>query len=127
MLDDTFKEPVSGRTILHWAVATRQKLKYIKDLIEAGAVVDAKDQLGATSLLHACRNGNLEIAKLFISKGAELDQAKLNGETLLCRTYLHGHRELVELLIKSGANINADSVSGPLLCLACERNDIALV
>ena len=45
-------------------------MKLIKDLIEKGATINAKDKDGTTALMTASTKGKTEIVKMLIEKGA---------------------------------------------------------
>jgi len=78
----------------------------IKDLIEKGADVEAKDKWGMTPLNLACRNKSLELAKLLLDKGADV-MAKVGfGDrwTPLHRASDGNAIKIVKLLIERGAD-----------------------
>ena len=84
----------------------------VKDFIEHGGLVDAKDERGWT-LLHQAAAGNHEdIAELLIEKGADVN-AKGNWDwTSLHFATEDGYMEIAQLLIAAGAEINARDGGG---------------
>ncbi len=69
----------------------------IKELLDAGAKINAVDQVRRTALMHAAFRGKLEVCKLLLSRGA-FDQSKdVLGNTAL---NLSGSKELYMLFKK---------------------------
>ena len=56
-------------------------LKMVKLLLDRGARVDLKNQLGHSILMIACMNGEFNIAKLLLEKGAQIDARSNDGLT----------------------------------------------
>ncbi|MBR6435344.1 MAG: ankyrin repeat domain-containing protein, partial [Thermoguttaceae bacterium] len=59
------------RTILHYVVL-KDDLKRVKELVEHGCDVNAKDHVGVTPLHFAARNGSLKMVKLLVELGADV-------------------------------------------------------
>lgn len=82
-------------------------LQVVKDLIERGADVNARDSGGSTPLIHASRSANLEFIKYLIENGADVNARDKMGYTPLGNACdlarINGHWELVKLLIQHGA------------------------
>jgi ankyrin repeat protein len=77
----------------------------VKEFLDAGTDVNAKDK-GRFSTLHfAVGGGHTEIVELLITKGADVN-VKDDGVTPLHFAARHGHEEIVELLITKGADVN---------------------
>jgi len=79
-------------------------LPRIKELLEQGADVNAKNGLGWTPLHYAAEKGYLEVVRLLVEKGANI-----NARTKLGMTPLHwaaekGHLYVVRFLLEAGAN-----------------------
>jgi len=89
-------------------------IESVKQHLDAGTDVNAKDTiLGTTPLHEAANNGQKEVAELLIAKGADVNaKDKQLGWTPLHRAAVGGHKEVVELLIAEGAEVNAKDNDG---------------
>lgn len=101
-----------GATIplpLHDAIEKRAPLKVIKDILDKGANINARDEYGNTPLHLATCNLYLEISRLLLDRGAEVDAKDNNGETALYSCSDNRHDEILpilQLLLDKGADIN---------------------
>jgi uncharacterized protein len=94
-----------GRSELHYA-ATAKDEKKVRQLISAGADVNAQDKQGWTPLHAAAQENAFEIAKLLIEAGAKVDVQDAHGNTQLFRavfSYKDDGRT-IELLRQVGSN-----------------------
>jgi ankyrin repeat protein len=79
--------------------AARSDLIEVKNLLEIGADVNAKDKSGITALMFASADGNKDLAALLLAKGADVDAKNNNGETALDLT---GYEDIKALLRQYG-------------------------
>ena len=90
--------------------ASRGNLRAVKELIDAGANVDAQDKQKRTALMLASQKGHLEIVKTLVNAGVALNlqsnERGYGGNTALVYACRNGHLEVVKVLIDSGANLN---------------------
>lgn len=95
-----------GTTALHWAAHWNHPVT-LEALIDAGANVNAENDLGATPLWVACADRNTGIVKRLLAAGANPDGGLHSGETLLMRCSYTGDAPAVEALLDHGADVNA--------------------
>ena len=77
---------------------------------------------GATPLMFAAMNGNVEAVQILINVGCNLDkQDTISGWTALLQATYHGHTEVVLQLLHAGADVNIEAHNG------CNAIDIALL
>jgi ankyrin repeat protein len=65
------------------AAAKAGKTAKVRDLIKAGASVNAKDDKGKTALMWAARNGRTKTVETLIDKGADVNAKDDEGMTAL--------------------------------------------
>ncbi|MFH1285562.1 MAG: ankyrin repeat domain-containing protein [Candidatus Micrarchaeota archaeon] len=83
----------------------------VKELIEKGADVNAKEKYGWTVLMLAALNGSLQTAELLIKKGADVNAKDANGTTVLMAV-AWDDMQIARLLIANGADVNAKDKDG---------------
>ena len=94
-----------GRTAL--LVATHgNQLAAAKALIEAGADVNAKDNIDDSPYLYAGARGLNDILRLTLLHGADLKSTNRYGGTALIPAAERGHVETVQMLIDAGVDVN---------------------
>ncbi len=97
-------DEVAGINSLMSAVVSND-INGVRFFSKAGsAAVNQRNFGGATSLLIAARQNNLEIAKILIENGADVNIADNEGWTPLMRASLVKGNELVDLLISKNAD-----------------------
>ncbi len=93
------EEDVAGITSLMSAVISGD-IDGVKFFAKSGPdLVNQKNIGGATPLLLACREGNLEIVKILIDNGANINVTDNEGWTPLMRAALAGKKDVVDLLM----------------------------
>jgi len=105
-------DPQSTR-LLDMSRQTESDHASIKQLIAAGADVNARDRDGMTALYLASCNDNLEMVQQLVDHGAVVNVQTKEGKTPLYCAAQSGHLRIVEYLLAHGAN--------------CEARDKALV
>jgi ankyrin repeat protein len=97
---------VDGATALQWA-AHWDDVDTALALIDAGAAVDASNDLGVTPLMLAVTNRSHLIAQRLLAKGANPNARTKAGETVLMAAARAGALSVVKALIAGGATIDA--------------------
>ncbi|KAG2778909.1 hypothetical protein PC129_g1411 [Phytophthora cactorum] len=114
-------------TPLHLAVIT-EEMDVIKELLAAGAMLDAVNADGQTPLLQACLSGQLQIVRLLLNAGA--NPAHQNKQAHSPLHYLSAFcrdRQLLRDIIANGADVNAKSMklNTPMHFAAMNGNEVA--
>ena len=84
-------------TALHAAVSSNQK-QIVEWLIEAGADVNARQQVDYTPLMGAAANARIEIMELLLAHGADRTMKTTDGKTPADLAREHGHDEIASRL-----------------------------
>jgi ankyrin repeat protein len=80
---------------------------------EKDANIDAKGKGGATPLILAASNGNIEVVKFLVSKGADVNvRDNVRDNTPLSDAAFSGNLTVVEFLVSKGANVNTKNDEG---------------
>ncbi len=100
-----------GPALLHMAV-WRGRAEEIKELLSAGAQLDARDEKGRTPLHEAAFWGRVEAIKALLSAGAQLDARDKYGNTPLHEAAWGGKVEAIKALLSAGAQLHARNEAG---------------
>jgi hypothetical protein len=102
--DHVVSEPATISDLLK--AAARDDISQVKNFLDDGLDVNAKNKKGWSALMVAASRGNMEILNLLIEKGAAVDEKNVQGQTPLIFAAHWGHANAVRLLIDQGANVN---------------------
>ncbi|XP_076445839.1 uncharacterized protein LOC143283483 [Babylonia areolata] len=121
----------NGHTALHFACLCPSHIASagaVLHLVQAGAAINARNELGETPLQLAAKKGHSDTAELLIRHGEDINRVDKKGRSPLVWTVANGHADTAELLIRHGADINKQDGDGksPLHRTAWHgRSDIA--
>jgi len=99
----------------------------IQFLIDTMSDVEARDDMGWTALLHACRNDRRGVAKTLLGNGASIKARANDGKTVAMLATMDGGDSLVKELVSDKASLDRKDESGwSVLFFACEfgRTDL---
>ncbi|MDQ7055680.1 MAG: ankyrin repeat domain-containing protein [Persephonella sp.] len=90
----------------------------VKELIEKGADVNARDKNNYTPLLRAVSRGNLKIVKILVEYGADINaKEKFFGYTPIHIAAMKGYTDVLIFLLKKGADPNVRDKYGIHHCI----------
>ncbi|MCP3940970.1 MAG: ankyrin repeat domain-containing protein [Desulfobacteraceae bacterium] len=119
---------VTNRSTPLWYAAQDQRLQMIQFLIDSGAEVEKKNQLGITPLMIACAQGSIKAVKLLLKNGAKINVASNDLSTPLMYACIRENLEMTKLFLLRDAQINqADDNGNTPLIFACETGNTQLV
>jgi hypothetical protein len=102
-----------GRSSCLKIAACKGHLDICRLLIDKGAQVNTKDEVGSTPLHYAAMHGRIEIVRLLCDHGADIEASDNDGCTPLHFATLNGNISVVKELIEvRNADINARNVNG---------------
>jgi ankyrin repeat protein len=115
VVEATQSEPTTAKApdiSIHQA-AEDGNIEAVKQYLDGGVDVNAKDKLGWTPMFYAAFSGRKEIAELLIAKGADVNaKSKFGSQIPLYFAAQSGYKEIAELLIENGADVNAKNDRG---------------
>ena len=71
----------------------------VKELIRAGADINAKNKDGNTALHFALKNGNIDVSRFLVKKGADYQAVNNKGETPMEIAVEKGYETVLELMM----------------------------
>jgi ankyrin repeat protein len=91
----------------------------VRQLIQSGAVVNAKDQSGVTALYKTVVSGSSVIAKMLLDAGADPNVTTRSGTTPLMGAAWTLNRAIVRVLLDHGADVNLHEKDGRTALIDC--------
>src|ERR671919_41370 len=85
----------------------------IRQLIDAGMDVDARDRYGQTGLMLAAHAGEREVVEVLIEHGARLDVTAKFSLSALMLAVIAGHEEVARVLARAGADLSLRGSGAP--------------
>ncbi len=93
-----------GHTDLTYA-AGRDEIAKVKELLDAGAIIDERDSCGGTALHAAAGRASPELIRLLVERGADIEATNSLLETPLVYACRLGNRAAVPELLRLDANV----------------------
>ena len=109
-------EEYEGTTLLHCS-AIINKPSYVSALLDRGADIQAKTNIGRTSLMVASERGHASCISLLLDRGADIHAKDNDGRTSLMHASQLGHVSCISVLLDRGADIHAKTNNGGMTSL----------
>lgn len=94
------------------SLGTAHRLEVARQLIAAGAEVNASDNLGRTPLSVASETGDAELVSILLQAGANVEGSGKYRDTPLCIAAQRGFLEVIKVLMAAHANVKAKNTLG---------------
>ena len=119
----------NGETALMAAVTSAAPAEIVKQLLRAGANINAMRFDNATALQLACSTNQTNLALALLAHGADHDIAISSGENPLILACMYGMHDVVVALLDAGANPNYQDDEGrsPLMIAVGSCHDLEIV
>ena len=85
----------------------------VRDLLERGIDVDARDRYGQTGLMLAAHAGHGEVVATLIDHRANLNITAKFGLSALMLAVIAGHTEIAHLLARAGSDLSIRGTGAP--------------
>jgi ankyrin repeat protein len=115
-------EDVFQANLLLFPAASAGCEDIVRDLLDRGIAIDARDRLGRTAVALAAKDGRERIAELLIDRGAAIDARAISGATPLFFAAEADHVSVGKLLLARGANVHRNGPGGLTPMMAASFN-----
>mgnify|MGYP002624023452 CR=1 FL=1 len=96
-MEDNIYDPTTDQVPII-LLASLGQITAVKELIETGADVNEKDELGRCAIITAASRNDLDMVDLLIKAGAKVDVKDGFGRTPLGYAQYHKNNKLIELI-----------------------------
>ncbi len=99
----------------------------VRQLLEAGADINATNDFGVTALIWAATKGHSDIVRQLLEAGADINAKDIDndGDTALINAAQKGHSDIIRQLLEASADINATNDYGvTALRVALQRGNL---
>lgn len=94
----------------------------LKELVDAGADIEARDEDGVTALSNAASMEHNQALEYLLSKGAPVNQIDRKGRTPLYMAAVVGNIDGVKLLLAKGADKSLEDTDGKTAVMIAEES-----
>ena len=91
----------------------RGDLQRVRDLLDRGADLDARDRHGQTGLMLAAHAGHCAVVEVLIAHGASLNTTAKYGLSALMLAIVAGHTDAAGLLADAGTDLGLRGTGAP--------------
>jgi hypothetical protein len=85
----------------------------IRQMLAAGADVDARDRHGQTALMRSAHRGDLAVVRTLLEAGAGLDVTAKYGLSAIMLAVVAGHADVARVLARAGSNLALAGTGAP--------------
>ena len=121
---DEKKAEELGQELLKECGQEEINFEKVKELINKGADIEAKNRSGWTSLMCASYNGHSEVVKVLLEKGADIEAKDNDGQTSLISASEWNYSDVVKMLLENRADIEAKDNRGKTALDLVENDEV---
>jgi ankyrin repeat protein len=92
---------------------TRGDIEATRQLLRAGADINARDRHGQTALMLAAHHGHRKLVEMLIEHGADLNITAKYHLSALMLSVVAGHTDIVRRLARAGADLGIRGSGAP--------------
>lgn len=107
--------------------ASSGKIDIVREFLQEGCYVNAKNGANETALMAACRIGALDIIDELLYAGADVNGFNHKGESSLSIAIASGKSKPVHKLLDNGATIATKDGMESVLTLACQHANVDVI
>lgn len=85
----------------------------VRELLEHGENVDARDAHGQTGLMRAAHAGDGDVVEALLEHAAQLDETAKYGLSALMLAIVAGHVQIAQMLMREGADVSLRGSGAP--------------
>lgn len=104
-----------------------RRVRAVRLLIEHGADVKAKDEVGNTILMHAARSCPLPVVQALVEAGADVRAPNQEGMAPLAIAFTGGNWPVAEYLIDRGARLKKPEIDALFFEMPTDEQQLAIV
>lgn len=108
---DEYKKTMETPATL-WSAAKADDVATLRQLLAAGAELDARDSRGYSPLMLAAYSGSRDAFDCLLAAGADPNSADDGGNSVLMGACFKGHVDLIHKLLDAGADPHAKNAAG---------------